>query len=118
MPRNKRSVQLYSSRARRRYLRAAATKPKQLLWSVLRNRRRLKHKFRRQYSIGPFIAYFACPEIKLVVEIDGDYHEMTWERDQSREEYIRAQGFDVVRFPTEEVLENLERGRGCDREGD
>ena len=108
MPRNKRSAQPKSAPKRRRKLRAASTKPEKLIWSVLRNRKRLHQKFRRQFSIGSFIADFACPELKLVIELDGEYHEFIWEQDQAREKYLQALGFTVIRFPNDEVLENLE----------
>ena len=92
----------------RRELRRRATKLEQLLWWALRNRRQDGLKFRRQHSIGPFIVDFVCLEKKLVVELDGDYHDYVVEKDERRQRYLEAQGFRVIRFLNEEVLDDLE----------
>ena len=52
---------------------------------VLRARRLCGLKFRRQLPITPFIVDFACVEKRLVVEIDGGYHDYVYENDQSRQ---------------------------------
>lgn len=78
--------------AKARDLRARQTKAESLLWYVLRARRLCGLKFRCQYPIEPFIADFACIEKKLVVEIDGGYHDYTYEDDVSRQEKIRCGG--------------------------
>ncbi|MEZ4853627.1 endonuclease domain-containing protein [Flavobacterium sp.] len=39
----------------------------------LRNKK-LGYKFRRQHIIDVFIADFICIEKKLIIEVDGDYH--------------------------------------------
>ena len=92
----------------RRELRRRATKPEQLLWWALRKRRQDGLKFRRQHSIGPFIVDFVCLEKKLVVELEGDYHDYFVEKDERRQRYLEAQGFRVIRFLNEEVLDDLE----------
>lgn len=46
-----------------------------LLWNkVLRHRQFAKFKFHRQKPIGPYIADIYCPELKLIIEVDGDSH--------------------------------------------
>jgi len=72
------------------------------LWIELCGRR-LGHRFRRQHIIGPFIVDFVCLDKHLVVEVDGSQH--TSERDRSRQEYLEAAGFRVVRFWSHDVLE-------------
>ncbi len=91
-----------------RNLRARQTEAESLLWAVLRGRRLCGLKFRRQYPIEPFIADFACINEKLVVEIDGGYHDYVYEEDQSRQQKIKALGWDVIRFTNEEVLGDVE----------
>ncbi len=91
-----------------RNLRAGQTEAESLLWTVIRGRRLCGLKFRRQYPIEPFIADFACINEKLVVEIDGGYHDYVYEEDQSRQQKIEALGWDVIRFTNEEVLGDVE----------
>jgi very-short-patch-repair endonuclease len=55
-------------------------------------------KFRRQHPIGPYVADFACPEAKLVIEIDGPWHEHRVAQDAVRTEHLKAFGYEVVRF--------------------
>ncbi|QDU76285.1 hypothetical protein Pan97_33320 [Bremerella volcania] len=93
---------------RRKSLRQTSTKPEQLIWSVLQNRKLAGLKFRRQHSIGPWIADFACMEKMVVIEIDGGYHDKTQDKDTERQRYLEAEGFKVLRFQNEEVLTNLE----------
>ena len=62
------------------------------LWHQLRNRRLITHKFRRQHSIGPYIADFACIAAKLIIELDGSQHAKAAEADAHRTAYLEAQG--------------------------
>jgi very-short-patch-repair endonuclease len=87
-------------------LRQSATDAEKTLWTHLRNRHLAGLKFRRQHPIGPYIADFACPEAKLVVELDGGRH--TEATDARRTAYLEAQGNTVVRFWNNEVLQNTE----------
>ena len=87
-----------------RDLRARQTEAESLLWAVLRGRRLCGLKFRRQYPIEPFIADFVCVEKKLVIEIDGGYHDYVYEDDESRQQKIESEGWDVIRCSNEDVL--------------
>ena len=93
---------------RARDLRARQTEAESLLWYVLRARRLCGLKFRRQYPIAPFVVDFACIEKKLVIEIDGGYHDYVYEKDDSRQRKIEAEGWDVIRFSNEDVLADVE----------
>ena len=75
-----------------------------VLWRALRDRQLLGHKFRRQYSVGPFIVDFVCVEKKLVIEVDGGQHTEQVEADQERSEFIEERGFRVLRFWNHEVM--------------
>ena len=91
-----------------RQLRAKQTKSEGLLWNLLRAKQVCALKFRRQHPIGPYFADFACVSKKLVIEIDGGYHDYTAEADLQREAFIRKQGWDVLRFNDEDVEEDAE----------
>jgi very-short-patch-repair endonuclease len=67
-------------------------------------------KFRRQHSIGPFVADFYCPAAKLVIELDGLVHnsETAQQQDEERTAYLVNLGLRVARFENRDVMENLE----------
>jgi very-short-patch-repair endonuclease len=75
------------------------------LWSMLRDRRMSAFKFRRQFVIDPYIVDFVCFERRLIIEADGSQHTES-EYDQRRDEFLRSQGFSVLRFWNNDVLEN------------
>ena len=77
-----------------------------ILWFVLRDRLSA-WKFRRQYPIGRRIVDFACPERKLVIELDGGQHALREEADARRGIELAQRGYRVIRFWNNEVLENL-----------
>jgi very-short-patch-repair endonuclease len=64
-------------------------------------------KVRRQHPIGPYIADFAIPAHKLVIEIDGGQHAVATEADARRTEELNARGYRVIRFWNNDVLGNL-----------
>ncbi len=94
------------SNARER--RRQSTPSEGLLWSILRARQLCGLKFRREHPIGGFIADFACEAKKIVVEIDGGYHDQTGEQDEARERMLRELGWDVLRFSDEDVERDAE----------
>ena len=93
---------------RARELRQLQTKAEPLLWNVLRAKRLCNKKFRRQHPVPPFVADFASCELRLIVEIDGGYHDYQYEDDASRQRFLEALGWQVVRFSTEAVLQDVE----------
>jgi very-short-patch-repair endonuclease len=94
------------SRRRARELRQESTPAEEALWGRLRDRQILGLKFRRQYPINRYIADFCCPELRLVIEVDGAVHETEAQidHDQNRGEYLQSLGYRVLRFPNEEIL--------------
>jgi very-short-patch-repair endonuclease len=84
------------------------TQPEIALWSRLKNRQLLKYKFRRQYSVGPFILDFYCPELKLAIEVDGENHDRSQAK-ESDQEHIERFGIQFLRFKNEEVEKQIER---------
>jgi len=89
-----------------RKLRNNPTEAEKHLWCVLRSRN-LGVKFRRQAIIGPYIVDFVCFEKKLVIEVDGGWHDQS-RRDILRDEWLRGQRFEILRFWNNDVLANLE----------
>jgi very-short-patch-repair endonuclease len=74
------------------------------LWRFLRGRQLDGFRFRRQVPIAGFIADFACPEARLIIEIDGGQHAEQVAYDESRSEVLRAQGYSIARYWNNDVL--------------
>ncbi|SFC00757.1 endonuclease domain-containing protein [Devosia psychrophila] len=90
---------------RPRQLRRNATIAENRLWYILRNRSLAGQKFVRQFPIGPYIVDFVCREVGLVVEADGGQHSIG-RSDAVRTAYLNAQGYAVLRFWNNEIIEN------------
>ncbi|MDI5899563.1 endonuclease domain-containing protein [Flavobacterium sp. LB2P84] len=90
-------------------LRENVTKAEEILWLELRNNQLEGCKFRRQHPLLNYIADFYCHQLKLVIEIDGGYHQMPEQikLDAERTENIEFQGLKVIRFTNEEVISNI-----------
>ena len=56
--------------------------------------------------IGYFIADFACHEARLIIEIDGGQHDPASEPEAHRTRFLENEGYRVLRFWNNEVLEN------------
>jgi very-short-patch-repair endonuclease len=91
---------------RSRGLRRDSTEAERRLWSVLRNGQMNGFKFRRQVEIDGYIVDFLCPERRVIIEVDGGQH--TPERDARRTAFLESQGFRLIRFWNDDVLENLD----------
>ncbi|OFZ96178.1 MAG: hypothetical protein A2Z44_02215 [Betaproteobacteria bacterium RBG_19FT_COMBO_58_11] len=89
-----------------RHLRKNMTDAELRIWRALRLRQILGVKFRRQHPIGPYIADFVCIERKLIVEVDGGQHAEQIEKDAARTAWLEAQGYCIMRFWNNEVLQN------------
>lgn len=91
-------------------LRKKGTSAEQFLWIIIRNRKILGFKFRRQHPIKYFIADFYCHEAFLVIELDGNIHELENIKsyDQKREEIINSLGITVLRFTNDEVFSDID----------
>jgi len=84
------------------------TDAERALWRYIRLRQLDGHKFRRQVSIGPYIADFVCLKAMLVVEVDGGQHADAIAYDSRRDEFMRGQGYRILRFWNNDVLGNME----------
>ncbi len=95
---------------RRQILRHQLPKAEVLFWLAVKGGQILNTKFRRQYSVGPYVIDFYAPQPRLAVEIDGDSHFLpeAAEYDEQREAFIRAHGISLVRFTNDEIYDDLE----------
>ncbi|MES2494720.1 MAG: endonuclease domain-containing protein [Pseudomonadota bacterium] len=93
---------------RQRSLRTFGTDPEKLLWSHLRARRLEGQKFRRQVWLGDYIVDFVCLDRKLIIEADGGQHSEQIDYDDRRTAFLEKEGFRVLRFWNNDVLDNLD----------
>ncbi len=79
-----------------------------VLWQkVLRHQQFEHHKFHRQKPIGSFIVDFYCPELHLVIEVDGDSHAQQVDYDRRRTQFLNGLGLRVLRYTNADILQNL-----------
>ncbi|MCX6731610.1 MAG: endonuclease domain-containing protein [Candidatus Parcubacteria bacterium] len=100
-----------SEKIKRKILRNNVTKAETILWSKLRNKQIFNYKFRRQYSIGPFVVDFYCPKLKLAIEIDGSSHFQSdeLEYDKERQDYIEDKNIKFLRFINDDIYKKLDK---------
>ncbi len=99
-----------------RDLRKNSTKAERIFWEQVRNRRFCGKKFYRQYPIFHditgketfFIADFFCFEEKLIVDMDGRYHQYRLKEDEERTKILNQLGLNVIRFTNDEIENDLE----------
>ena len=91
-----------------RELRVNQTDAEQLIWSLLRDRRFLNLKFRRQHPVGGYIVDFYCDSLKLAIELDGSQHAKNSDYDEKRTAELRELGIETLRFWNNDVLQNTE----------
>ena len=91
------------------FLRRNETKAEKLLWDKLRNNQLEGLKFRRQHPVNIYIADFYCHKFKLIIELDGDYHdqEEQKQKDEVRTEVLRLNDLKIIRFKNEEVEQDI-----------
>ena len=88
-------------------LRNNQTDAEKKLWFYLRNKQILNVKFRRQQPIGNYIADLFSPEKKLIIEVDGGQH-FESENDFERDRWFKENGYTLLRFWNNDVLQNIE----------
>jgi len=93
-----------------RKMRRVLTDAELRLWNAIRAHRLEGLAFRRQMPIAGYIVDFACPQKKLIVEVDGSQHGRAEqsEADRHRDERLAELGWTVLRFWNDDVLRNLE----------
>jgi len=93
-----------------RKLRKRQTQAEELLWKQLRRKRLNGLKCRRQHPLGRYIADFYCPEVRLVIELDGTVHNLKDQKeyDELRKEVIEVHRVRVLRMRNEEIEKDIE----------
>ena len=86
-----------------RQMRVNSTVQEQKLWQQLSGKRLQGLKFRRQFPIDRYIVDFYYHPCRLIIEIDGSVHNHTKEFDQNRERYLKARGYQIIRFSNQQV---------------
>ena len=89
-------------------LRSNQTDAEQRLWYHLRAHRFMGLKFRRQKPMGRYIVDFVCIERRLIIEIDGGQHAEQVVYDRQRDEWLGSQGYAVLRFWNNDVMQRLD----------
>ena len=95
-------------KSRARSLRRNSTDAEIILWQHLRGRRLLGYKFRRQAPVGKCIVDFLCEDQAIVIEVDGGQHMERESYDQTRTDWLEANGFRVLRFWNNDVMRNTD----------
>jgi very-short-patch-repair endonuclease len=93
-----------------RAMRKNPTDAERILWTELKKLRSNGIIFRRQHPIDLFIADFYCHSLKIIIEVDGEIHESTEERDYDlgRTAELDKHNITVLRFNNEEVLSSTD----------
>ena len=93
-----------------RELRKKQTPSEAVMWELLRDRRFMNLKFRRQHQVGECVVDFYCDEHKLAVELDGPVHDEARQakKDKTRDSYLQSLGLTVLRLHNEDFLADPE----------
>ncbi len=99
-----------ANRKNARTMRRALTEAELKFWNAVRAHRLMGIGFRRQMPIAGYIVDFACPERKLIIEVDGASHSFDQNigRDAARDEKLASLGWPVVRFTNDEVYRHID----------
>lgn len=89
--------------------RVATTDAEAILWEYLRAGR-MGVKFRRQHPVLDFIADFICLSERLIIEVDGGYHntEYQLEKDEIRDDRLHSMSYRILRYTNEQVIYETE----------
>jgi very-short-patch-repair endonuclease len=80
-------------------LRSNMSVAEQWFWGAVR-KDQLGYRVRRQVTMGPYILDFYVPSAKLCIEVDGEQHSASVEKDQQRDAYLGERGILTVRIPS------------------
>ena len=103
-------VNLPAQKKVRKLLRNHPTPWEHKLWGYLRGKQLDGFKFRRQQGIEHYVVDFCCPEVKLIVELDGSDHlsPSAIGKDKERQNDLEIWGYTVIRFLNSDIDENIE----------
>ena len=84
------------------------TGEKRLWYSVLCKSQMMNYRFLRQRAIDNYIADFFCKELKLLIEVDGSYHNLQVEKDEKRDARLKELGYETLRISNSMVMKDIE----------
>ncbi len=91
-----------------RRLRNESTPGETILWKyVLRGKGFYRLQFNRQFIIENYIVDFICRELKLIIELDGKYHDQITREDEIRDNRLKELGYQVIRIPEKLVIDDV-----------
>ena len=107
-PRSKAGEGGAKPRSLARKLRANPTLSEIRMWRLLHALRTNCYHFRKQVKLGTYYADFACLHAQLVIEVDGSTHgtDIARHNDALRDDYLQGRGFTVLRFASQDVMDN------------
>jgi len=87
-------------------MRKQPSQAERVVWDIVRDRRVLGFKFRRQHPVDNYIADFACVEARLTIEIDGRSHDVEAQRvrDDARTKRLGELGWRILVARDDDVL--------------
>ncbi len=87
------------------------TEAENIVWQEVRDRKIEGFKFRRQHPIAGYIPDFVCLDKKLIIEIDGEYHNEPEQQkfDAARQNWLAENGFEMIRFTNDEIKKSLKQ---------
>jgi very-short-patch-repair endonuclease len=86
----------------------SVSRAEKLIWKALLARKQTGFQFLRQRPIDNFIVDFFCPNLKLIIEIDGNSHFRKPEYDRYRQDKLISLGYEMLRFKEGEVINQLD----------
>ena len=92
-----------------RQLRRNSTLGEVLLWNELKRKQMMGYDFHRQKPIGEYIVDFYCPQLRLVIEIDGDRNFMREKKDAERQQKLEGVGLRFLRLDDLDVKFQIEK---------
>jgi very-short-patch-repair endonuclease len=98
------------TKKKRRYLRNNMTKWEIRLWNDLKSRKMFGFKVRRQYGFNNYVVDFYCPQLKLVIEVDGNVHyfKEKMRKDREKNQSLKKENIKVVRIKVMDLEEDYE----------
>ena len=58
--------------------------------------------------MGNYVVDFVCFEKRMIIEVDGSQHQIERDKDNKRDRWFKEQGFRILRFWNNEVINNTD----------
>ena len=90
-------------------LRKAGNLSEVIFWNAVKSGQLLDLDFERQKIIGNYIVDFYCPQLDLVIEIDGCSHDDKGQYDLDRDCYLQGLGLEVIHIEDWRVKKDFDK---------